>query len=210
LELTERENPLIIFGCGGHARSVADVALHSGIKHLVFVDKQAKVNEKLFGFDVVKSIDDSSSIPTIVAIGDNHERAKIYNELVIKNRRVIALISTTAYRGKNTHLDAGVFVAHAAHIGPNTRIGSATLINTRCIIEHDCLIGSYSHVAVNAVVAGRSQIGDYVMIGAGATVIDQLHICSHVIIGAGAVVVTDITEPGIYTGVPAKIKSSYK
>lgn len=204
MKKSEEASALIIYGCGGHARSVADVALHNGIKHLIFVDKQAKKNEKLFEFDVINDFTEQYHDRCIVAIGDNQERSKIFDQLIKKNINVISLFSHNAYLGKNAQLDAGVFVGHAAHIGPNVKIGAATLINTHCIVEHDCLIGKYCHISVNAVVAGKTQIGDFVMIGAGATVIDRLHICSHVTIGAGSVVVQSINEPGTYVGIPAK------
>jgi len=195
---------LVIYGCGGHARSVADVALSSGVEHLVFIDERAQENEKIFDFDVLTNFKDQYNKLCIVAVGDNRERALIFNKLIIGDSPVISIISNTAYLGKNAEYDLGVFVGHAAHIGPYAKIGDATLINTHCIIEHECIVGKYCHISVNAVLAGRTKIGDFVTIGAGATVIDGLNICSNVVIGAGAVVVEDICEPGVYVGVPAR------
>ncbi len=192
---------LIIYGCGGHARSLADVALANGIEHLIFVDDQARPGEKCFGFDVIKNISLEPAAICIVAVGDNQKRAALF-ELLQKN--IVALISDRAYVGKNAEIDKGVLVGHGAHVGPNTKIGVNTIVNTHCVIEHDCVIGKHSHISVNSVVAGKCEIGDFVMIGAGATVIDGVKISSHVIVGSGAVVVKDITEPGTYVGVPAK------
>ena len=46
-----------------------------------------------------------------------------------------------------------------------------------------------------------------IAIGGGAFVNPNLSICSDVIVGSGSVVINDISEPGIYAGVPAnKIK----
>ena len=39
---------LLIMGCGGHARSVADIALHIGFKELLFVDHGARAGETDF------------------------------------------------------------------------------------------------------------------------------------------------------------------
>jgi len=192
---------LIIYGCGSHARSLADVALSNGIEHLIFVDDHARPDEKIFGFDVVKNVSLEPLIDCIIAMGDNQQRATFF-ELLQKN--AVPLISNRAYIGKNVQIDKGVFVGHGAHIGPYTKIGANTIINTHSIIEHDCVIGKHSHISVNSVVAGKCEIGDFVMIGAGATVIDGVKISSHVIVGSGAVVVKDITEPGTYVGVPAK------
>lgn len=193
---------LIILGCGGHARSLADVAIANGISQLVFVDDNARENEKQFGFPVLRYLPAEEDADYIVAIGDNQSREKVFTALANKN--ITTLIANDAYIGVNAHIGQGVLVAHGAHIGPNATIGANTIINTHCVIEHDCIIGKHSHISVNAVVAGKSQVDDFVMIGTGATVIDNIKICSHVRVGAGAIVVRDIQEPGIYVGIPAR------
>lgn len=195
---------LAIFGCGGHARSLADVALANGVEELIFIDANAKPDEKQFGFNVVTELLNNDAMGFIVALGDNQQRAVQFNLLKADNKTVDPLIANDAYIGKNATIAAGVFVGHGAHIGPNTIIGDNTIINTRCLIEHDCVIGKHSHISVNTTIAGKCRVGDFVMIGAGATVIDGVSICSYVIVGSGAVVVDDIVEPGTYVGVPAR------
>jgi UDP-N-acetylbacillosamine N-acetyltransferase len=199
-------NAFIIYGCGGHARSVADVCLFNDIEDLLFVDEQVREQEKLFGFDVVNLLP-KHSLPCIVAIGDNHKRAQLFTTLKNSHHLLSTVIAHDAYVSRHANLALGVFVGHAVHIGPNVSIDENTIINTRSIIEHDCKIGKHSHVSVNSVVAGRSQLGEFVMIGTGAVVINNVKICSHVTIGAGAVVIDDITEPGTYVGVPARKNS---
>ena len=49
-----------------------------------------------------------------------------------------------------------------------------------------------------------TRIGSRVSIGSNATIL-PVSICDDVVIGAGAVVTSDITEPGIYAGNPAKL-----
>lgn len=195
---------LIIYGCGGHARSLADIALSNGVKELVFIDNNAKEGETLFGHPVVIGHDHNNGEPCLVAIGDNHIRASLFNELKELNKNLIPLIAQNAHIGVNTDIQTGVFIGGGAHIGPQTIIGENTIINTHCVIEHDCRIGKHAHISVNANIAGKCVIGDFVMVGTGATVIDNIQICDEVIIGAGAVVIDDITEPGIYVGVPAR------
>lgn len=203
------EKNLLIYGCGGHARSLADVALSNGHRHILFIDENAKPNEQLFGFHLIKSLDHYHDLPlnekanTILALGDNHKRAELFDQLV-QTHQMISIVSNKAHWGINASIAPGVFVGHGAHIGPNATIGTNTIINTHAVIEHDCQIGQHSHIAVNTTIAGGCRIGDFVMIGAGATVIDGISVCSHVTIGAGAVVIKDITEPGTYVGIPAQ------
>lgn len=47
-------------------------------------------------------------------------------------------------------------------------------------------------------------MGDNVVIGAGTTVLGPVTICDDVIIGAMSLVNKDISEPGVYVGIPAK------
>ena len=42
------DNNLIIYGCGGHSRSVASVLLHNNSDvNIIFVDSEAKLEEKI-------------------------------------------------------------------------------------------------------------------------------------------------------------------
>jgi serine acetyltransferase len=56
------------------------------------------------------------------------------------------------------------------------------------------------------VLGGTVKVGELTHVGIGATVKNNIAICSGCTIGAGAVVVKDISEKGIYIGVPAKRK----
>jgi UDP-N-acetylbacillosamine N-acetyltransferase len=195
---------LTIIGCGGHGRSVADVALANGIKKLVFVDAKARENETLFGFAVLPTLPASHSQYGIFAISNNEQRAKLETDSALSGLIWTNIISDKATIGVEAKLSAGCFIGHGAHVGPRSMIGKATIINTHSVIEHDCVIGNYCHVSVNATIAGQCRLGDFVMVGAGAVIIENVTVCSQVIIGAGAVVVKDIVEPGTYVGVPAR------
>lgn len=197
---------LVLLGCGGHSRSVADVALISGYKNLYFLDEHADENETILGYQVLSILPQhilNSSYHSIVAIGDNHKRSRLYSETLF-HESLTTLISPRAYIGRGSQIGKGSFVAHDVHVGPLASIGVNCIINTHCLIEHEAQVGSHCHVSVNSTLAGRTKIGDFIMIGAGATVIDGVQICDNVIVGAGAVVTKDISEPGIYVGVPAK------
>ena len=68
---------LVILGFGGHARSVADIALTLGIKGLIFVDEAAEADESLWGFPVRKTFDDKllDGWQAFAASGDNQNPA---------------------------------------------------------------------------------------------------------------------------------------
>jgi UDP-N-acetylbacillosamine N-acetyltransferase len=199
---------LVIFGCGGHARSVADVALSSGILELLFVDRNARPAERVLGFPVITDAEFASlhmrKPSVIVALGDNREREQVFDGLVKSGFSAIALVAHDAHRGVGVAIGVGSFVGSGAHLGPEASIGQNTIINTRAVIEHGARVEAHSHVSVNATLAGFVHIGERVMIGVGATVIDRVSICSETVVGAGSVVVEDIVEPGTYVGIPAR------
>lgn len=200
--MNEETKKIILFGCGGHARSVADILiLNDPSVSLVFVDENARENEMLYRFDVMKHIE-SSDLPYFFAIGDNGKRKKKYAEIGISG--LISVISRNAHLGYKSAIGKGCFLGNSCHIGPEAEIGDNTIINTSAVIEHEVRIGKHSHIGPNAVVSGRSFIGDLAFIGVGAVVKDNIAICSEVIIGAGATVIKNIDEPGTYVGTPVR------
>ncbi len=197
---------IVLFGCGGHARSIVGTLLKNDKKaEILLVDCNAKMNEEIMGFKVEPIYNLEESDTCIVAIGDNDTRKKVYNRLYSKNyNKFISVISNTAYIGSSSYIGTGTFVAPCAYIGSCAYICNNTIINSGSIVEHETRIGNHTHIAPHATVCGRAEIGDNVFCGAGSTVIDKISICDNVVIGAGAVVIENITEPGIYIGVPAR------
>ena len=197
------KHKLVIFGCGGHARSVADVIHQYGFDiEIIMVDENAHEGETILGHKAVKVYEMCSNDSCVIAVGDNVARKKIFQEK--KAERRITVVSKDSRIGSGVKIGVGAFVAPFAYIGPQAVIGENTIINSGSIVEHETVIGSHTHIAPNAVVCGHAKIGDNVFCGAGSTVIDTIKICSDVTIGAGAVVKEDIIEAGTYVGVPAK------
>jgi sugar O-acyltransferase (sialic acid O-acetyltransferase NeuD family) len=199
---------LAIMGFGGHARSIADVALACGYTELLFVDENAGPDENFLGHRVVSHFDarekDTSWYDAFAASGDNVRRSEQCGTIEQLGLTLVSLISPIASVGVGSLVAPGCFVGHHAHIGPMAKIGRACIINTGAIVEHESYVGDYSHVSVNATMAGRSKLGAFSMLGAGATIIDGLSVIDGVTIGAGAVVNCSIEIRGTYVGIPAR------
>lgn len=122
------------------------------------------------------------------------------------------------------HLADDVFVGPFCEIQKGVRVGSRTRIQSHSFIcelvtiGEDCFVG-HGVMFTNDVFAGggpargnrelwrRTTIGNRVSIGSNATLL-PVTICDDVVIGAGAVVTHDISQPGIYAGVPATLLRS--
>jgi len=201
----------IIIGCGGHARSIADVILDNDINtSLIFLDDNAKQNEHIMGYPVynTENLNKTISItPYIIGIGSNSERMKMYTllENMSLESKIESVISLKSYVSKLSKIENGVYIAQGTHIGPMAYIGHSSIINTGSIIEHETHIGKFTHIAPQSIICGRCNIGDNVFVGAGSVVKDYISICDNVTIGAGSVVIKDIINPGTYVGNPAHV-----
>lgn len=197
---------MIIFGCGGHARSIANTIISNGdTTEILFADNNAKPDEKIMGFPVVYDYNLRGDWKYIIAVGNNAARKEIFDGLQNRQKgKCISVVSHLAHIGQEAEIGIGTFFAPYAYVGPQAEIGDNVIINTGSIVEHEVVIGNHTHIAPHATACGRSKIGNNVFCGAGSTVIDNISVCDNVIIGAGAVVVKDILEPGVYVGVPAR------
>lgn len=203
--MIETADLLTVIGCGGHARSIADVFLDNHLDvqmSLLFLDSNAREHESIYGYPALSVEFPASIQQVIIGIGDNTLRRKLAEKY--KQWRYVNIIAQDAYIGHDARMGTGNFIAHHAHVGPSCVIGNHTIINTGASIDHESSVGSFSHLAPHVTVSGRSHIGDNVFMGAGSVVIDKVRIASHIVVGAGAVVVKDLTEPGTYVGVPAR------
>jgi UDP-N-acetylbacillosamine N-acetyltransferase len=202
-----KSHRLVILGFGGHARSVADVALDLGTPDLMFVDEAALAGESFLGFAILTNM--PKPLPegweVFPAAGDNAARQRQIERAAAQSLPMNCLVSRRAYVGKGATIQPASFIAHHAHLGPMAAVGRGTIINTAAVVDHESHIGDFTHISVNSTIAGRCRIGDLVFVGAGATVIDGIRITDRVIIGAGSTVVDDIFEPGVYVGCPARL-----
>lgn len=196
---------MILFGCGGHARSIISVIREAGREEILLVDENAVSGEEILGCRAVREYRLKPGDECLIAVGDNLQRKKIYELLGDTGRKqLVSVCSRSAIIREEVLIGRGVFVSANVCLGPQTVIGENTIINTAAVIEHEVKIGKHVHIAPHATICGRTRIGDEVFCGASSTVIDSIRICDRVTIGAGAVVTEDITEPGVYVGIPAR------
>ena len=84
-----------------------------------------------------------------------------------------------------------------------TEIGDYTCIAHGTMIGHGSKIGRYNHFANNVSIGGSVATGEGCFFGSGSTVPPGKRLANEVVVGAGAVVTKNISESGVYSGVPA-------
>ncbi|MDL0095479.1 UDP-N-acetylbacillosamine N-acetyltransferase [Campylobacter vicugnae] len=189
---------LYIYGNGGHAKVVADIARANGYDNLIFLDDNSDVK---FNSNLPKH-------PIIIAIGNALIRQKLQNLVLSSGFELITLIHPTAVIGSDVTIGNGSVVMPGAIINAKSTIGNGVIINSGAIIEHECTIGDFTHICPGVAIAGGSLVGERSWIGIGSSVIQNITIKPDITIGAGSVVVKDILEGSLAYGNPCRVVKS--
>jgi sugar O-acyltransferase (sialic acid O-acetyltransferase NeuD family) len=118
------------------------------------------------------------------------------------------LVHPSAWVDPDSTVSPGSIVLPGSTLDAGVLLGANVLVNTGTTIAHDSSVAAHSFLAPGVNIAGFVHIGRCVFLGIGTNVIDGVSICDNAQTGAGAVVVKDISEPGLYLGVPAKLRES--
>ena len=199
---------LLIIGASGHGKVIADIALKMGKwQSIAFLDDNINIKSSL-GMKVVGKTEDAfkyiNDSDIFVGIGNNGTREKIQERLELEGASIPVLIHPKAIIGEQVKLGSGTVIMAGVVINCCTSIGKGCIINTGATIDHDNILENFVHISPGVNLAGTVSIGKGSWIGIGSTVINNISITGGCKIGAGAVVIRDITEAGIYVGVPAR------
>lgn len=199
---------LLIVGYGGHGKVLADIAEKTGYyQNIYFLDDDVQIQKSAVSIigNSDYAIAHKSEYDVIVAIGETERRRKLLEKYEMAGICPVSLIHPEAILPKEgAVIGVGTVVMAGAVIQSGTRLGKGVIVNTASSIDHDCSIGDFAHIAVGSHLAGNVTVGNNTWIGIGAEISNNLYICENVIIGAGATVVKNVTESGVYIGVPAK------
>lgn len=187
---------LVIFGAGGHARSVLELAAACRIKNV----RQVKFPDNVSEISDEFSADDSF----IIAVADRASRITLSNQLKDLGLSPATLISDDAVVSTSAEVGAGCVIMAGAIIRAGVIIGQHSIINTGAIVDHDSSIGGFCHVAPGAVICGGVSVEDEVWVGASATLLQDISVAKGSVIGAAALVNRSITTFGTFVGVPAR------
>ncbi len=203
---------LAIAGAGGHGRVVADTALESGWREVVFFDDRFPELASNLDWPVVGTFEDL--FRTLVrfdgvaaGIGDGRSRLAILDRLLECRAPVATIIHPRAWVSSRASLGEGSMVAAGAVINVGTTIGRGGIVNTCASVDHDCHLGPGVHVAPGAHVSGSVEIGAGSWIGVGASVRQGVRIGSDTVVGAGAAVVSDLPDCIVAVGIPARSRT---
>lgn len=191
-----------VFGAGGHAKVVIEIAEELGVQ-IENVFDQNRTIQMILDYPVSHDeMEISSKENVFLALGDNYNRKtnSQYYQTVNFN-----LIHPSAIISKSAELGIGNTVMAGAIINSSVKIGHHCVINTSSCIDHDCEIADFVHISPNAALAGNVKVEEGSQIGISACVKQNVTIGKWSIVGAGAVVVNDVPDFVVVVGNPARI-----
>jgi sugar O-acyltransferase (sialic acid O-acetyltransferase NeuD family) len=186
--------PLLLIGCGGHARSLIDVVESSGHWHVLgLVGLADQVGETRLGYPVVGSDRDLPSLRercnhamlAVGQIGLSRQRHGLASELERLGFVMPVVISAHAYVSRHARLGQGTAISHGVIVNAGASVGDHCILNSRALIEHDVVIGDHCHISTGVLVNGGVQIGSHSFIGSGSVLREGLQLPEETVISAG-------------------------
>ena len=208
-EGTAENESLFVIGAGGHAKSIAEVAIAAGFTIKAFISTEAE-NSEFMGIRVLKSLPEDIAVRTesiAIGIGANYLREKVMLELqeFCQLSRFPALVHPTAVIASSAQIDLGTTIHQNSVVGPSSQNGKFCTVNTSATIDHDCVMHDFSSIGPGAHTGGGVTIGKRAHISIGAIAIHGIEIGSDSILGAGSCATDSIPELTVSVGTPARV-----
>jgi sugar O-acyltransferase (sialic acid O-acetyltransferase NeuD family) len=204
--MLERKD-IVIFGTGGHARVLHDIALDCAVFNVIgFVAPRAGgefCGLPVFGDDSLAS---SACRYGVIGIGDNHLRMQVAGAVQGRDAafQFVTLVHPSAQRLRGVEIGAGSVVMPGALINSAVSIGMHCILNTGCAVDHDGVIEDFASIAPGAVLGGSVKVGRGTAVALGAKVIHGISIGPGSVVGAGALVLHDVAAGVLAYGSPCR------
>ncbi len=198
---------MIVYGGGGHGKSLIDLLRTLGVYRIVgVVDDGLNPGDRVMGLPVMGG---GEVLPQLYAqgvqlainavggIGNLSVRLKVFQKLKQAGFSFPSVVHPSAIVEASASLAPGVQIFAHAYVGSEARLGFGVIVNTGAIVSHDCELEDYVNLSPGAILAGDVHIGSGVLLGMGATVNLGVQIGSGARIGNGATIKEDVPQNGI-------------
>lgn len=195
---------LFIYGSGGHAKVIADMAESLEMPLVAALDQHGTGKVLLDKYPVYTTVEKEDHDYFIIAVGNNQVRKRI-SEQELKDCNFAIIKDKSAVISKYAVIKTGTVIMPGATVNVDAEIGQHCIINTNASIDHDCKIDDYVHISPNASLAGNVLVGTGSHIGIGATIIQGVKIGEWCTVGAGAVIIKDVPDGVTVVGNPGRL-----
>ena len=204
------KNQTLIYGAGGHAKTVISLLRLLGWEIAGIIDDGVAPGKLVSGVRVLGSAallpelraqGIENAVNAVGGIGHYEIRWKIFEQLRSFDFHFPTLIHPSAFVEDTVQLADGIQILAQSYISSESSVGFGTLINAGAIISHDGHIGRCVNLSPGALLAGEVTVEDFAQIGMGATINLGLRIGRAARIGNGATVKSDVPdEERVYAG----------
>lgn len=204
--------PIVIFGCGGHGRVVADTLKVARAPLAGFLDDRppaaSLVGEipLLGGRGRLDEPEFLKNYEILVAIGEARLRRQLALLVLGRGGRLARAIHPNAVIAADVFIGEGTVVMAGVVVNTGSRIGRFVIVNTGATVDHDNLIEDGVHISPGCHLAGNVICRADAFIGTGASIIPRIEIGARAVIGAGAAVISDVPSDVLAVGCPAVVK----
>jgi sugar O-acyltransferase (sialic acid O-acetyltransferase NeuD family) len=198
---------LVIYGGGGHGKSLIDLVRAAGRFDLVgVIDDGMKPGDNVMGLEVLggaEMLGDlvargvRQAVNAVGGVGNVVSRVDVFRRLHEAGFRCPTVVHPISVIEPSAHLSEAVQVMPRAYIGSESHIGYGSIVNTAAVVSHDCQVGSYVNVAPGALIAGAVEIGDRSLVGMGVTINLEVRVGQDALIGNGATVKRDVPDGAV-------------
>lgn len=198
---------LIIYGGGGHGKSLIDLVRLLGTYQIAgILDDGIAAGGEIMGVPLLGGGEQLAelhargvrlAINAVGGIGSLAPRLKVFQRLAEAGFACPAVVHPAGFVEVSAALAPGVQVFAQAYVGSEARLGYGCIVNSGAIVSHDCQLGNYSNISPGALLAGEVQVGPGALVGMGATINLRVRIGAGARIGNGATVKADVPEKGI-------------
>jgi len=205
---------VIIFGLQDYAELAHYYLTHDSEYEVVaFSVSEAYMprDKKFKGLPVIAFENIESSFPPIECLffapmspkQMNRLREKVYNEIKLKNYKLISYISSKATLFNN-EIGDNCFILEDNTIQPFTKIGNNVVLWSGNHIGHHGEIKDHVTVTSHVVMSGHCTLEENCFLGVNATLKDGITLAKGTLAGMAAVITKNTEEWSVYVGNPAK------
>jgi len=203
--------PIVIFGCGGHGRVVADTLKVARAPLAGFLDDRPPASvigevPLLGDRGCLEEPEFLKSYEILIAIGETRLRRQLALLVLDHGGRLARAIHPSAVIASDVFIGEGSVIMAGVVINTGSRIGRFVIVNTGATVDHDNAIEDGVHISPGCHLAGNVVCRADAFIGTGASIIPRTEIGMRAVIGAGAAVISDVPSDVLAVGCPAVVK----
>ena len=196
-------NSMVLFGGGGHAKSLIDLVRTSTDFVVCAVADDRPGGEHLMGVPIagnaatlalLRAAGVEYAINGVGGLGRIDSRIRVTERLEAAGLTIPALVAAGASVAPSATLADGVQVFAGAVVWSDVTIEAGAIINTGAVVSHDCRIGRHAHVTPGALLAGGVEVGEAALIGMGVTTTPGIRIGTRAVVGNRAEVHGDVPD----------------